>query len=233
MLRLLFGAWLIPAAALMWIGLAATGLRAVDPSALGLALGRTQAMAVLLAVFTVLIGASAFVRRPQLVPAPPVDSGHRRGPSPAPSPLLHLSALVTAAISILAAGALGSAGSALWSLAALSAFAAGLYLPRALVRLPCPWAGPLAALAAGMVFQLTVGWLHVVHPAGMASPALIIEGLILAWASVAAARVGLHPVPAAGVEPGADDTAVELVVSGSGFSPTSAPPSFVEPVVGH
>lgn len=236
-LRVLMGAWLIPAVALMWIGLATTGLRSIDSASLGLALGRTQASVVLLTVFTVLTGASTFVRRPQLV-AGDEGSVADRGWSWLG---LHLLAASTAVFLAGAGKGAQSLAPTLWPLAALCGFAGGLALPRALVRLSCPWAAPVAALAAGMVFQLTVGWLHVVHPAGMASPALIVEGLILAWAAVSASRselgIGTSASSVSSVaaapaiaRPG-PDRAIDMAVPG--FGPPPAPPSFVEPVVGH
>ncbi|MEL6984185.1 MAG: hypothetical protein AAFO29_17295, partial [Actinomycetota bacterium] len=72
-MRILCGVWLVPAASLIWIGLAATDVRRASEASQVIALGRTQATAVLLAIFTVLIGACVFIR--QLDDQRPVSPG--------------------------------------------------------------------------------------------------------------------------------------------------------------
>ena len=82
-------------------------------------------------------------------------------------------------------------------------FWAGLALPRWLTRCPGLWSGPVAALAVGMAFQLTVGWLHLADPAAMSSPIPLAEGLILAWAAAAESVLGTN-VERLGVAPRVD-----------------------------
>lgn len=239
-LRLLCGAWLVPAASLIWIGLATTGLRHVGDSSLAIALGRTQALAVLLAVFTALIGANVCVRHPRpLRPA--------RGDRSGLWLLGHGAALSLAAPALLLGAVAESLAPLLWPLAAVAGFAAGLGVPRALLRIPGVWSGPLAALSVGVTFQVTIGWLHLIHPAALASPVLIAEGVVLAWAAASAARVepfmALAPVPlelpspllasVAEQEPAPPVERVERVASRSGF--VCSPPasrSFAEPLAG-
>jgi hypothetical protein len=233
-LRLLCGAWLVPATSLIWIGLATAGLRTISEASLAEALGRTQAAAVILAVFTLLIGASVFVR--QTAPLLPADesaptdglAGGPSGPWLAVHAVLLLVALPAVPLGLLVA----SLAPLLWTLAALAGFAGALALPRALLRFPEAWSGPLAALAVGIVFQLTVGWLHVVHPVGVASPVLVAEGLILAWAAASAARVDPFAAANPATEPVEVVDPAQLATGDGGFSRASAPPSFAESMAG-
>lgn len=216
-LRILFGAWLLPAASLIWIGLATTGVRETGEASLALALGRTQATSLLLAVFTVLIGASAVVRHRSVLDeagstpagdAPTDPPGDQLAPASSRGPasgdgirLTWLAGHAAAAALALPMAAIAAVGlgrlEVVLPIAAVSALAAGLALPRALLRCRSGRCGPLAALAVAVVFQLSIGWLHVVHPAGMASPLLAVEGVLLAWAATAAARLDpfVEPVP--------------------------------------
>ena len=239
-LRALSGAWLVPAASLIWVGLATAGLRSVEEGDLALTVGRIQAVSLLLGVFTLLFGASVYVRRAVPV-APASTSPGRTDRSPGPGWLAGHVVLLAVVPPLVVLGALvESVATLLWPLAALAAFAGGLVLPRALLRFPEGWSGPMAALATGVVFQLTIGWLHVVHPTGLASPALVAEGLILAWAAASAARVDPFATPApapTGAEAADDTTRPRAEVSsraagGPPFSRASAPPSFAEPAVG-
>lgn len=191
-LRLLCGAWLVPAASLIWIGLAPAGLRPADPVSLGLALGRTQATSVVLAVFTLLVGAIAFVAEHE--PVDVVERGLGRHGSG------WLRPHAVAAAVALAAAAVGAVvtplTTLLWPVAVLGGLFAGLAVPRALLRCPEPSVGSLAPLATAVVFQLTIGWLHLANTAGAVSPILVAEGLLLAWAAAVAARVGsFAPLP--------------------------------------
>lgn len=237
MLRVLCGAWLVPAASLIWVGLATTGLRSISPASLALALGRTQAVAVLLAIFTTLIGASVCARQPRRPRPVEPDAGA--------DPWLagHAVAVVLAALAILVGVGLRSLTPFLWPVAAVAGFAAALALPRALLRIRGVWTAPLAALAVGMAFQLTIGWLHVANPAALASPILIVEGLVLAWAAASAARVEpFAPLATIAVGPtlGAalpDRTEVVEAVPAepapaARVSPAPARPSFAEPLAG-
>lgn len=236
-LRVLCGAWLVPAASLMWVGLATTGLRSISEASLSLALGRTQAVVVLLTLFTMLVAASVCIRQPRrLRPAA------RPGGS---TPWLagHGVALGLAFLAVATGVALRSLTPFLWPVAALSGFIAGLAVPRALLRIPGVWSGPLAALAVGASFQLTIGWLHVANPAALASPILIVEGLVLAWAAASAARVEpfapLAVVPAgvtlASTAPDQAEALDPVPVEAAPVvrvSPAPARRSFAEPMVG-
>jgi hypothetical protein len=207
-LRMLCGAWLLPAASLVWMGFASTGLREVDDASLALALGRTQALALLLTVLGAPLAATAFLRSPAGEPArpprlreEPVGLGlrppwrPRTGIEAGLGLAGHLICLVLAVSSAAAGVAWPSLSPALFPAAALAGFWAALALPRWLLARPGADAGPLAALVVGIAFQLTVGWLHLAHPGGVASPALVAEGMVLAWAATAAARVDVFPQP--------------------------------------
>lgn len=242
MMRMLCGAWLVPATSLIWIGLAATEIRQTGDASHALALGRTQATAIVLAAFTVLTGASAFVRQPPVADlagnrdangsgdAGEWDTGGRPGPAlGTPWIWTHLFAAVLAVPTALVGAAVETLAPVLFPVAALGGFWAGLAVARALVRYPGAWSGPLAALAGGISFQLTVGWLHLAHPSATASPILIMEGLILAWAAASAARVDPFAPPALAL---AERPSAELVGSTAGFSPGPAQPSIPEAAVG-
>ncbi len=215
-LRVLFGAWLLPAASLIWIGLATTGFRETGETSLALALGRTQAISLLLAVFTILIGASAAVRQQTPADREPPEAAVGRSldgpvvdlaPEAVDVPVAAAAARFGWLAGHAAAGALAmlmAAAAAIGlgpleivlPIAAVLGLVGGLALPRALLRCRSGHGGPLAVLAIAVVFQLSIGWLHVVHPAGMASPLLAVEGVLLAWAATAAARMDPFVEPA-------------------------------------
>lgn len=218
MLRALCGAWLVPAASLVWMGFASTGLREVDDHSLSLALGRTQALAVLLAIFTVPVAATAFLRSD---PAP-----HRL----CPIPVGRLLGLALAAPVAGAGVVWPSLAPVLFPVAALAGFWTGLAVAYRLLGRGTPDSGPLAALVVGVAFQLTVGWLHLAHPAGVASPALVAEGLILAWAATAAARV--EPFPEASEVVPVPELPVAAPVVAPSLSQVPVPRSLPEAAVG-
>lgn len=209
MLRALCAAWLVPAASLIWIGLSSTGLRPVSPTWVETVLGRTQALVVVLAALTILVGASAFVRRCEIL-----------GPSDGLSWLRSHLGAATVAVTCGLVVSLGDTGATvLLPLAACAGFWAGLALPRLLVRFPNLWAGPLAALSMGIAFQLSIGWLHVLHPS-TASPVLIAEGAILAWAAAAAARVDPFAI---GAEATSAERATAALTAGARLELQGAP----------
>ncbi len=234
-MRLLCGAWLVPAASLIWIGLATTGIRRTSDASEALALGRTQATAIVLAIFTVLVGASVFVRQSPVIDQRP--DGADRLPSTRPLSWAwgHLAGAVVAAPAALLGMAVDDLAPALLPLAALTGFWAGLVVPRALLRHPGSWSEPLAALAVGISFQLTVGWLHLAHPSATGSPLLVAEGLILAWAAASAARVDpFSPTLAPALAP-VDAVPTEVVAVPTGapaFRSSPAQPSLPEAAVG-
>jgi hypothetical protein len=102
-------------------------------------------------------------------------------------------------------------------------------------------------LAAGVGFQLTVGWLHLANPTAALAPALIAEGLVLAWVAASAARVdpfAVAPVVASpGVSPVGNGEPVVLEAAPAarssavgtdpaGFATRPAKPSIPEAMVG-
>lgn len=240
-MRLLCGAWLVPAASLIWIGLASTDLRHASDSSQLLALGRTQATAMLLALLTMLIGASVFVRHGAGRP-----DRNRSGDRGAPASALLASHGTTAALAVAAAvaGSLAErAAPILYPVAAVFGFWALLALPRVLLRSGDGWTSPLVALGVGISFQLTIGWLHLADPASVLSPVLIVEGLALAWVSASAARVDPFAATASaervvGVEAPVVDDPVPTGLVGSvspeptGFAPRPAKPSIPEVMAG-
>ncbi len=195
MLRVLCGAWLVIAASLIWSGLASLGLRSVDDHSLSLAIGRSQACALLLAIVTLLVGASVCARSATKL----VDARPEAGPLVAgmgrrwfsPVSFVHLGALALAAATVFVGQIHDPAASVLLPVAAVSAFSGMLILPRWLLAWPYPWAAPSALLALAISSQLTVGWLHVLHPTSWASPVMLVEGLVMALAAASTARVGL------------------------------------------
>ncbi len=240
-MRLLCGVWLVPAASLIWIGLASTDLRHANDSSQLLALGRTQAMAMLLAMLTILIGASVFVRHG-------ADRSDRSRPGDrcAPASVLLASHGTAAALAVAAAVAgllVDRAAPILYPVAAVLGFWALLALPRVLLRSADGWTSPLVALGVGISFQLTIGWLHLADPASVLSPVLIVEGLVLAWVAASAARVDPFAEAVTG------ETAVEVEVpvvnepapaglvgsvapEPTGFAPRPAKPSIPEVMAG-
>jgi len=243
-MRVLCGAWLVPAASLIWIGLAATGLREASESSQALALGRTQATALVLALLTVLIGASVFVR--QLGDRPPVriepqDDGRSQSMSWIWS---HGAAGLVAIVAAAIASAAEREAVILFSVAACCGLWAALVVPRVLLRHVDGWSSPLSALvalAAGISFQLTIGWLHLANPTASLAPGLVAEGLALAWVAASAARIDPFGQMAQAaersevvvvVEPVPSERVASAGTSPTEFSPAPARPSIPEAAVG-
>jgi hypothetical protein len=220
LLRMLFGAWLFPAAGLIWIGFASIGLRPAPPGSLDAALGRTQAVAVALVVLTVPVLISAVVRSaPTLrVERPDLSVTGAAG--------------LVAVLAVAAAGLAPDLAPTALPLAAVAGFAALAWPARWIVELPLAAAGPLAALAVGVAFQLTIGWLHVAQPGGVGSAAVVFEGMALAWAAAAAARLDPfdagHAAAASWADqPVAKPATVDLIPVGPAESDPSPAPSTV------
>jgi hypothetical protein len=104
-------------------------------------------------------------------------------------PLGHLVSLAISALAVFGLVAVGVTASRLAWVAALAGCHAGLLLTRWLQYAPLVRSFPVVVLSAGAVAQTTVGWMHVVNPGGRLSALLVVEGLALAWAAIAAARV--------------------------------------------
>ena len=178
-------AWLIPAIGLVWTGFAATGLRSLTEAEVTASLERLQAMVVMLGIFSVPIGCTWALRTWSHVPALTVIESKRA----MAGPLGHLVALAISALAVFGLVAVGVTASRLAWVAALAGCHAGLLLTRWLQYAPLVRSFPVVVLSAGAVAQTTVGWMHVVNPGGRLSALLVVEGLALAWAAIAAARV--------------------------------------------
>ena len=195
-------AWIIPAIGLVWTGFANIGLRSVAAADLVSSVGRIQAMVVMLAIFTVPLGSIWALRAwPSIhgLAALKSDRWWLR-------PSVHLVSLVIALVALVAARLLGSSsfpasatgsssGSFTDSLAgpltllgSFAGFHAGLLIPRWIRHAPLHRTFPTVALSFGAVFQATLGWQHLVSPGGFMSPLLVVEGLGLTWAAIAATR---------------------------------------------
>ena len=187
-------AWIIPAIGLLWTGFANIGLRSVAAADLVSSVGRIQAMVVMLAIYTVPLGSIWALRAwPSIhgLAALKSDRWWLR-------PSVHLISLVVAVVALVAARLLGS-NSATASVSAslagplvlfgsVAGFNAGLLIPRWLRHAPLHRTFPTVVLSFGVVFQATLGWQHLVSPGGFMSPLLVVEGLGLTWAAIAATR---------------------------------------------
>lgn len=242
-MRVLCGAWLVPAASLIWIGLAATGLREASDSSQALALGRTQATALVLALLTVLIGASVFVRQLGELPPPRAEADGRSGTMLSWLWSHGLAALVAIVVAVTAA-VVDRGTVVLFPIAACCGLWAALVVPRVLLRHVDEWSNPLTALAAltaGISFQLTIGWLHLANPTAGLAPILVAEGLVLAWVAASAARidpfsratrVADSPEMVVVVESASPDLVAPAGPATTDFSPGPARPSIPEAAVG-
>lgn len=229
-MRIVCLAWTVPGVALVWIGFASIGLRSVDDRDLSSSLDGVVAVSVLLAIFGCLIGLLWVLRTMDHIPAiSRVGSGSLVTGLPG-----HLAAGVVA----MAAGLLVTVGDRPHPVAVAVAVTAGFYTLLVVARwvlLTCvDPAAPLAALSVGIAYQLTIGWVHVLHPTGVLAPLLVVEGLALAWASLAAARV-VAAMALAGVTPAPDIAAVDVAGDqslGGLISQAPAQRSLPGPVVG-
>lgn len=252
-------AWLYPAVSLVWSGFASIGLRTADDGEIAASLDRAQAIAVLLAIFTMLVGGIWAVRTWEYLPVSALTRkrGHLTGP------IGHLLAIPVALGAALGAAIIESLAMPLATVAGAAGCYAGLLLPRWLLRAPLGRAFPIAAFSAVVMFQITLGWMHVLTPSASTSALLIVEGLGLAWAAVAAARSiasvaelaaviasAAAPIPATLPDSAASvgiDQHAEGVLAGIGLTsddqgqdttvdllnPVPGLPSLPEPAVGH
>ncbi|MEL6985052.1 MAG: hypothetical protein AAFO29_21655, partial [Actinomycetota bacterium] len=206
-----------------------------------------------LAIFTVLIGACVFIR--QLDDQRPVSPGATptRTPGGRSRSTRWACGHGAAGVAAVAIALTGWAAASETMAAILAPAAAGLgfwaalVVPRLLVRLVGGWSSPLVVLAAAIGFQLTVGWLHLTNPTAALAPALIVEGLVLAWVAASAARVDPFvtiptPIPAAELaaatgaavvpEPASAARTAPATPDPAGFAPRAAKPSMPEAMVG-
>ncbi len=229
-------AWVLPAVGLVWTGFAAIGLRDLTQSEVATSLGRIQALVVMLSIFTVPVGCIWALRTWRRIPGLAVlGRGNRLS-----GPQGHLISLVIAVLAVLGLLVTDRAGNALTWIAAIAGCHAGLIVSRWVRYAPLNRSFPAAVLSAGAALQATVGWLHVVNPGAPLAPLIVVEGLALAWAAIAATRIlaGVEPLTEPS-EPAAEpaismahahqnaDATVDLI------SQAPALQSLPEPAVGH
>ncbi|MEM7272021.1 MAG: hypothetical protein AAF547_02975 [Actinomycetota bacterium] len=208
--------WVVSGIALTWAGFGAIGLRSVDTAAQLRTLERIQAIAVLLTIFTIVVGAIWSLRVDHALPnhQTPGRTGWRRR-------AVHAGAAAVAGL-VLPAASMTGGGSVLLPVLAWSGFIAALVVLRPLHRAPVTRPSTVTALAAAVLFQMTVGWLHLLDPGGPLAPTLIVQGLVLAWTATAAAR-----------EIGTIQQLVRRGVPAPELSREPVRPPLPEPAVGH
>lgn len=177
-------AWLYPAVSLVWAGSGTLGLWSMSEADVRATLDRAQAVAVLLAIFTVLVGGIWAVRAWPYLPT----SAFSRTRSRWNGPLAHGVAVPVAVAAALACLAADGRVVPLMALAGAAGCFAGLIIPRWLLQAPLPHATPLAGFSAAIVTQVTLGWLPVLNPNGFQAVIVVVNGLVLAWAAVVGAR---------------------------------------------
>lgn len=162
--RLLVLLWWAPAL-LMIVGGGRLMLGATGPAELAGYLAVARGATVVLAIFTLLVGAMWVVRTWESVPGlydASADDDLGVGPGEPRSELerfgLHSRFLVLALIAALAAPSLGALTDPAWLVAATCGFLSGLAIPRWLNRSGHQTARAFAALAVLMLFELTIGW---------------------------------------------------------------------------
>ncbi len=228
-MRMVCLSWIIPGVALVWIGFASVGLRSVDERDLSRSLDGVEAVSVLLAIFGCLIGLLWVLRTMDHIPAASrIGSG---------STLTGLAGHAATAVVAVAAGLLVAVGDRPHPVAIVLVVGAAFYtllvVARWVLLTSIASAVPLALLSVGIAYQLTVGWLHVLHPTGILAPLLVVEGLALAWASLAAARV-VAATAAVGATEAGEAIAEAATDNGIGelISQAPAQPSLPGPAVG-
>lgn len=182
-MKALCGLWLIPGVALTWIGFVSMGLRRAENANPLRSLEQVQAMTVVLAIFTAVIGMMWAVRIIDHMP----DHTPRMVKPSGRACAVHLGAGAVAVAAFVIGRLTGDGG--LWiGLAAIAGFVAGLGLLRPLSAAPVGRPRTLVAFGAATIFQLTIGWLHLLDPAGRLAMTTVAAGLILAWTATAAVR---------------------------------------------
>ncbi len=183
-LRLVCLAWLVPSVLLIWIGFGSVGLRAADRSSMMMLFDRVQATAMLLTIFGSLIGLIWALRVWTYLPS----VGRISTPGGRFGPRSHLVSGLLALVPLTLAGLQQSARPALYAVAALFGFHACSLVGRWILRAPIGSPFPIAMLAFGAAFQVTLGWLHGAAWAEPLAPMLVFEGLLLTWMAIGAAR---------------------------------------------
>lgn len=240
-IRLLCWSWIVPAVMLVWAGLAATGFRGGGDHGVAMALARTQAVAVLLAIFTPVVGLIWALRTWDHLPGPAqATEADRDGlRNVFVGPIGHLVAAVVAGATLIGAIARHDLSVPLTVVAATAGCYACLIVPRTVLRAPVPSSFHLAMFNTAIIGQVTFGWLHLLHPAGKTNSLLIAEGLALAWAATAAGRAVGSTEATTVLQP--EDLAVVALADGSAdsaepamdlISPVPALQPLPEPAVG-
>lgn len=163
-----------------------------------IAFDRVQAIAMLLSIFGLLIGLSWTLRVWTYLPA----LSRVRTSDGQFGPASHSAAAAMSGVAILLAELVEPARTPLMIIAVFAGFYACSLAGRWVLMAPVVAPFPIAMLAFGAAYQVTVGWVHAAEPAGVLAPLLVAEGLILAWMAIAAGRaVGqIAAVQAATVE---------------------------------
>lgn len=187
-MRMLAFAWLVPAISLCILGMTEVAdLSIIEASDRVQRLHEVRAVVTLLSILTVLMGTIWALRSWDLLPG----LGSIKQDSWRLGPKFHGFALAVAAGAILAApfvdGGTSGLDLILWWTAAVAAFVGGSMLPRWLRQIGEFSSQSMAFFAAVIVYQLTIGWLHMVTWTAVGSIVLLVEGIAMAIFSVAAA----------------------------------------------
>lgn len=182
-MKVLCGLWLIPSVALTWIGFVSMGIRDTAPEVTLHSLEKVQAMSVLLAIFTLVVAAMWAIRVGDHLPEYRRTIGRRSEEAR----FVHFSFGVITIATFTTAKLTDGTGP--WfTIAAWSAFLFFVGLLRPISAAPVVRPYTLTAFAAACLFQLTVGWLHLLDPAGEFAITTVAQGLVLAWTATASVR---------------------------------------------
>ncbi|MEM9651366.1 MAG: hypothetical protein AAGA65_04670 [Actinomycetota bacterium] len=221
-LKILCCLWLVPGVALTWIGLVALGIRTPGSGVARGSLEKIQAMSVMLIIFTVVVAAMWTIRVCDVLPA------YRR---PLRGRTLHRRSPEARLAQVGLAGAIVGAGAIArtvndptpWlTIAAWAGFFLTVGLLRPLATAPVVRPYVLMAFAAACLYQVTVGWIHVLDPTGPFAVTVVAQGLVLAWTATAAAR-----------EVGVTQRAVRFGLADRSVSREQVRRPLAEPAVGH
>ncbi len=187
-MRMLAFAWIVPAVSLCILGMTeVAGFAIIDATGRVQRLHEVRAVVTLLSILTVLVGTIWALRSWDLLPG----LGSIKQDSWRLGPKFHGLALAVAAAAIFVApfvdGTTSSLDLILWWTAAVAAFVGGSLLPRWLRQIGEFSSQSMAFFAAVIVYQLTIGWLHMVTWTAVGSIVLLAEGIAMAVFSVAAA----------------------------------------------
>lgn len=217
-LKLLCLSWLVPGVALTWIGFGSMGIRtAATPLA---PLEMVQAISALLFIFAAVMAAMWMVRVGDQLPTYRRPRSRRPARGYLATAVLGLVALAALVAARTATGA-GSASGPWYAIAAGAGFFFALGLLRPLAGAPVARPATVMAFAAACIYQVTVGWLHLLDPAGPYAITIVGQGLALIWTATAATR-----------EVGATQRLVRLGRRAS-ISREQAPLPLAGPAVGH